>query len=55
MKIIAAIPEFSAIAKILDRLGLFTRAPPRSPARGSDVIDLSDSKSLSVFFGSLQY
>jgi hypothetical protein len=32
LKIIAAILKHSAIAKILNHLGLPTRAPPRSPA-----------------------
>jgi len=39
MKIIAAILESSTIAKILDRLGLFTRAPPRSPAQVYDLFE----------------
>ena len=37
MKIIAAIPESSAITKILDHLGISTRAPPRSPAKTYDL------------------
>jgi len=39
MKIIAAILESSTIAKILDHLGLPAQAPPRSPARSSDLIE----------------
>jgi hypothetical protein len=38
MKIIAAILELSEIAKILDNLGLPTRTPPRSPAKGFEFI-----------------
>jgi hypothetical protein len=37
LKIIAAILEPSAIAKILAHLGLPTRAPPRAPARSFDL------------------
>ncbi|MDP1951946.1 MAG: transposase [Nitrosomonas sp.] len=36
LKIIAAILESGAITKILDHLGLSSRAPPRPPAQGFD-------------------
>lgn len=39
MKIIAAILECGAITKILDHLGIPTRAPPRSPAQVHDSIE----------------
>jgi hypothetical protein len=39
MKINAAILESSAITKILDHLGIFTRAPPRSPAKTYDLFE----------------
>jgi hypothetical protein len=39
LKIIAAILESTAITKILDHLGLPARAPPRSPARSSDLVE----------------
>lgn len=39
MKIIVAIPEFSAITKILDHLGLLAQTPPRSPAKGFELIE----------------
>jgi hypothetical protein len=39
MKIIAAILESSAITKILDHLGISTRAPPRSPAKTYDLFE----------------
>ena len=39
MRIIAAIQEAGVIAKILDHLGLPTRAPPRSPAKGFELIE----------------
>ncbi len=39
LKIIAAIEESMVIAKILDHLGLPTRAPPRSPARNFDLFE----------------
>ena len=38
MKIIAAITESGVIAKILERLGLPARAPPRSLARSFELI-----------------
>jgi Putative transposase len=41
MKTIAAILESSAIAKILDHLGLPARAPPRSPAQNFDLFELT--------------
>jgi len=37
LKIIAAILEQPAIEKILPHLGLQARAPPRAPARGSQL------------------
>jgi len=37
LKIIAAILEQPAIEKILSHLGLQARAPPRAPARGSQL------------------
>jgi len=39
LKIIAAILESSVITKILDHLGLPTRAPPRSPAQIFDIFE----------------
>jgi hypothetical protein len=36
LKIIAAILERASITKILDHLGLSSRAPPRSPAQVFD-------------------
>ena len=39
LKIIAAILESSAIAKILGHLGLPTRPPPRAPARSFDLLE----------------
>ena len=39
LKIIAAILEKAAITKILDHLGLPTRAPPRSPAQIHDFFE----------------
>ena len=41
LKIIAAILESSAITKILDHLGLPTRAPLRSPAQIHDLFEPS--------------
>ena len=38
LKIIAAIADPTVMAKILARLGLSIRAPPRSPARSFDVL-----------------
>ncbi|MGH8490721.1 MAG: hypothetical protein ACREXS_18125 [Gammaproteobacteria bacterium] len=38
MTIIAAIEDPTVIAKILTHLGLFARAPPRSPARPFDLL-----------------
>ena len=37
LKIIAAILEQAVIEKILSHLGLQARAPPRAPARGSQL------------------
>ena len=37
LKIIAAILEQPVIEKILTHLGLEARAPPRTPARGSQM------------------
>jgi len=37
LKIIAAILEQPVIEKILTHLGLQARAPPRAPARGSQL------------------
>ncbi len=39
MKIIAAIEQPAVISKILDHLGLPTRAPPRAPARAFDFFE----------------
>lgn len=39
MKIIVAILESSAITKILDHLGISTRAPPRSPEKTVDLFE----------------
>ncbi len=39
LKIIAAIEDPSVITKILDHLGLATRAPPRAPARSFDLLE----------------
>jgi hypothetical protein len=39
LKIIAAIEDPSVITRILDHLGLPTRAPPRSPARSFDLLE----------------
>ncbi len=39
LKIIAAILERAAITKILDHLGLSSRAPPRSPAQVQGLFD----------------
>lgn len=39
LKIIAAILESGAIAKILDYLGLSSRAPPHSPAQVFDLFN----------------
>ncbi len=39
MKIIAAIEQPAVITKILDHLGLPTRAPPRAPARAFDFFE----------------
>ena len=41
LKIIAAILESTVIAKILAHLGLPARAPPRSPARPSDRLQMA--------------
>jgi len=41
MKIIAAILESSVIAKILDHLGLSSRAPPKAPAKVQGLFDPS--------------
>ncbi len=41
LKIIAAIEEPGVIAKILAHLGLPTRAPPRSPARSFDLLEMA--------------
>jgi len=41
MKIIAAILERAAITKILNHLGLSSRAPPRSPAKVQGLFDPS--------------
>ena len=41
LKIIAAIQETSIIAKILDHLGLPTRAPPRTPAQSFERFELT--------------
>ena len=39
MKIIAAIEQPAVITKILEHLGLPTRAPPRAPARAFDFFE----------------
>ncbi len=39
LKIIAAIEEPSVITKILDHLGVPTRAPPRAPVRSFDRLE----------------
>jgi hypothetical protein len=41
LKIIAAIEHPSVIAKILTHLGLSARAPPRSPARPFDRLQIA--------------
>ena len=41
LKIIAAIQEPRVIARILDHLGLPTRAPPRSPAQSFELFDIA--------------
>lgn len=41
LKIIAAIQELRVTAKILDHLGLPTRAPPRSPAQSFDLFEMA--------------
>jgi len=41
LKIIAAIQEPRVIAKILDHLGLPTRAPPRAPAQSFELFEIA--------------
>jgi hypothetical protein len=48
MKIIAAILEFSTIAKILDHLGLATWAPPRAHAQIHNLFEPTWSHARSI-------